>query len=152
MQATMPELSLRYQDILKGDQIKEPEDGFKILQRFRHVYSECRRVDKTIECLHNNDIKSLGKLIDQSHQSLSEDYEVSTPEVDELVNILRNNGAEGARIMGAGFGGMVLAVVQDEKQEILIANTKQYYYGTRTKSVKYNYVIPCSAADGASSI
>lgn len=144
------ELNKRYQAILKGgDRFKEPLDGFKIKSRFKHVYSECRRVDQTIECLRKNSLNELGNLINQSHNSLSQDYEVSTAEVDNLVKILLDNGALGARIMGAGFGGMVLVYTTKPKVNHLIEHVQNTYYRSRISGSRTDYIFPCVAADGA---
>ncbi len=146
---TQDQLADRYQSILGSDQFMAPPDGFKVKSRFKHVYTECRRVHKTVECLRNNRLDDLGKLINESHNSLSRDYEVSLPEVDELVNILRQNGACGARIMGAGFGGMVLAYTDMSNLDKLIEQTQQAFYNKRTSAEQRDYIFPCVAADGA---
>lgn len=143
------ELSARYRSILQDDQLKESSGGFKIRSRFRHVYSECQRVHKTVDCLRNNDLTNLGNLLNQSHNSLSQDYEVSTPEVDQLVNILRENGALGARIMGAGFGGMVLAYANVSGLVHLIGQTKKLYYSKKMTENQNDIIFPCVTADGA---
>lgn len=144
------EFKHRYQHVLHGtDSFTEPPDGFKIKSRFKHVYSECRRVNQTVTCLRNNKLADLGLLINQSHDSLSMDYEVSTPEVDNLVNILRENGALGARIMGAGFGGMVLAYSDSSKMDFLIEQTKKKFYDKQNTENQTDLIIPCVTADGA---
>jgi len=143
------ELNERYRHILLGAPLKEPADGFKILSRFRHVYSECQRVDNTVKCLRNRDMSVLGELLNQSHDSLSQYYEVSTSEVDKLVNILRENGAFGARIMGAGFGGMVLAYTEASMLEHLIEQAKKLYYHEKRLQNFNNLIFPCIAVQGA---
>jgi galactokinase len=78
--------------------------------RVRHVLTENQRVEAAIEALDSGDMPALGRLLDASHASLRDDYEVSTPAVDATVARLRDAGALGARIVGGGFGGMVLAL------------------------------------------
>ncbi|MEX2099819.1 MAG: galactokinase, partial [Acidimicrobiia bacterium] len=80
--------------------------------RARHVLSENARVLATARALRAGDLATLGSLLRASHESLRDDYGVSTPELDLLVDLLVENGAAGARLTGAGFGGCVVALVQ----------------------------------------
>ena len=84
-----------------------PEPGRR---RARHVLSENGRVDATIEALRDGDLEAVGRLLDASHASLRDDYEASVPEVEATVERLKAAGAAGARMMGGGFGGAVLAL------------------------------------------
>jgi galactokinase len=79
-------------------------------RRVRHVLSENERVDEAVEALAARDLRELGRLLDASHRSLRDDYEVSVPAVERAVEACRDAGALGARIMGGGFGGSVLAL------------------------------------------
>jgi galactokinase len=79
-------------------------------RRVRHVTSENERVDAAVAALGAGDLAALGELLDASHASLHDDYEVSVPEVERAVEACRASGALGARIMGGGFGGSVLAL------------------------------------------
>lgn len=79
-------------------------------RRVRHVLSENERVDAAVAALAAGDLAGLGRLLDASHRSLRDDYEVSVPAVEEAVEACKEAGALGARIMGAGFGGSVLAL------------------------------------------
>jgi galactokinase len=79
-------------------------------RRVRHVLSENERVDATVAALERGDLDEVGALLDVSHRSLRDDYEVSVPEVERAVETCREAGAVGARIMGGGFGGSVLAL------------------------------------------
>src|SRR5262249_8684975 len=80
-------------------------------RRVEHVLSENRRVDRAVAALEARDLEALGALLDESHASLRDRYEVSVPEVDALVERLRTAGAAGARMVGGGFGGAVLALL-----------------------------------------
>jgi galactokinase len=87
-------------------------------RRRRHVDSEIARVRSFAGALKRQDFELMGRLLVESHQSLRDDFEVSTPNVDRLVEMAcRLDGCWGARIMGAGFGGSVLALVDHEHQE-----------------------------------
>ena len=80
-------------------------------RRARHVLSENRRVDETVAALRAGDLSAVGRLLDASHASLRDDYEASVPEVEATVDELKRAGAAGARMMGGGFGGAVLALL-----------------------------------------
>ena len=146
------QLTARYQNILKSDVLKEPTNGFSIKRRFRHVYTECNRVNRMVDCLQKNDITGMSRLIKESHDSLSNDYEVSIPEVAHLIKLLRESGITGARLIGAGFGGMVLALSERSRREQVIEKMKQNFYAQKVKGSLDNYIIPCLTSDGAGGI
>jgi galactokinase len=79
-------------------------------RRVRHVMTENDRVDAAVSALEAGDAGRLGDLLSASHESLRDDYEVSVPEVEHAVEKCLDAGALGARIMGGGFGGSVLAL------------------------------------------
>jgi galactokinase len=80
-------------------------------RRTVHVVSENARVDETVAALARGDLAAVGELLDASHASLRDLYEVSTPAVEATVERLQAAGALGARIVGGGFGGHVLALM-----------------------------------------
>ena len=79
--------------------------------RARHVISENARVDATVAALRAGDLEQVGRLLDASHASLRDDYAASVPEVEATVERLKEAGAVGARMVGGGFGGAVLALL-----------------------------------------
>jgi galactokinase len=79
-------------------------------RRVRHVLTENARVDAAVAALAARDSAALGELLDASHASLRDDFEVSVPAVERAVAACKEAGALGARIMGGGFGGSVLAL------------------------------------------
>jgi galactokinase len=79
--------------------------------RARHVIGENGRVLGAVGALSRNDMVALGGLLDASHASLRDNFEVSTQAVEQAVRKLKQNGALGARLMGAGFGGSVIALL-----------------------------------------
>jgi galactokinase len=114
---------------------REAEAGMP--KRRRHVDSEIARVHAFVDALDRRDFEQLGTLLKQSHQSLRDDFEVSTPNVDAVVEAAwAVDGCYGARIMGAGFGGSILALVARGREEALV------------EAVKHP-VILCATADGA---
>ncbi len=82
-----------------------------LARRARHVITENGRVLQALASLRGGDMEQLGLLLDLSHASLRDDFEVSVPAVEEAVSRLKAAGALGARIMGGGFGGSVLALI-----------------------------------------
>jgi len=95
---------------------REAESGH--VKRRRHVDSEIARVHSFVDALRRRDFKSMGRLLVESHASLRDEFEVSTPNVDALVQAAcRVGGCLGARIMGAGFGGSVLALVEGDRAD-----------------------------------
>ena len=80
------------------------------LRRFRHVVSEGRRVDEAQVAMERGDLVAFGGLMQASHASLRDDYDVSCEELDRLVLIAEESGAAGARLTGAGFGGCIVAL------------------------------------------
>jgi galactokinase len=97
--------SLREAEKPRAEQLPEPLRG-----RALHVISENERVLDAVAALRRRDTPALGDLLDASHASLRDRYEVSAPEVEGTVARLKRAGAAGARIMGGGFGGAVLAL------------------------------------------
>jgi galactokinase len=81
-------------------------------RRARHVLSENARVDAMVAALRAGDLPAAGRLLDESHASLRDDYEASVPEVEATVRRLVRGGAAGARMVGGGFGGSVLALLE----------------------------------------
>jgi galactokinase len=86
------------------------------LRRARHVVSENERVLHSVTALRDGDAAQFGRLMNDSHASLRDDYEVSGPELDMLVTVARQTpGVLGARLTGAGFGGCAVALVEAER-------------------------------------
>jgi len=72
----------------------------------------------------DGDLEAFGRAMDASHASLRDDYEVSCPELDALVDAARENGAAGARLTGAGFGGCAVALCRANRLEMLLEGSK----------------------------
>ena len=83
-------------------------------RRARHVITEDARVLRAVEAMRAGDVVGLGALLDASHASLRDDFEVSTKEIDALVAIARREpGVLGARLTGGGFGGSIVALARE---------------------------------------
>jgi galactokinase len=88
-----------------------------ILRRARHVVSENERVRQACATLRANDLDRFGTLMVESHASLRDDYEVSTPEMDAAVeSALTTPGVYGARLTGGGFGGCIVILASRDAQ------------------------------------
>lgn len=83
-------------------------------RRVRHVVTENQRVLDTVRTLRESGPAAIGDLLDASHQSMRDDFEISVPELDLAVETARMNGALGARMTGGGFGGAAIALVPTE--------------------------------------
>jgi len=92
-------------DVIKNDTTQK---------RIKHVVYECDRVRKSAEALKNDDIALFGQYMNESHDSLQYDYEVTCPELDFVVNMGRKiDGVLGIRMTGAGFGGCTVAIIKN---------------------------------------
>ena len=95
-----------------------------LCRRARHVITENNRV---LEAISGISISRFGELMNASHASQRDDYEVSVPEVDALVNILQKTpGVYGARLTGGGFGGACVALIAEGKSAIATDVLRQY--------------------------
>ena len=83
-------------------------------RRVRHVMTEIARVEEAVALLEAGDYRGLGKAFTASHVSLRDDYEVSSVELDAVVDTALDQGALGARMTGGGFGGSAIALVDEE--------------------------------------
>jgi len=93
------------------DAPEDPDLPAPLFRRVRHVLSENARVRAMVDALAGGDLAEAGRLLDASHASLRDDYEASVPEVERAVGRLKAAGAAGARMVGGGFGGHVLALL-----------------------------------------
>ncbi len=95
--------------------------GKLIYQRCKYVVEENLRVKKAISLMQQGDIRGLGLQMYKSHDGLSKEYEVSCPELDYLVDAVRNNkDVMGARMMGGGFGGCTINIIREEAIDPLV--------------------------------
>ena len=98
------------------------------IKRARHAVYENQRTLKAKEALTNSDLTTFGKLMNESHNSLRDDYEVTGIELDTLVDLARSQeGTIGARMTGAGFGGCTVALVKKDLVDSFIENVGNGY-------------------------
>ena len=118
----------------------------KIYRRCRHVVSENARVIEAGAALENGDVSRVGELMNESHRSLRDDFQVSCDELDLLVDLARSlPGVYGTRMTGAGFGGCTVSLVQP-------GNVDEFKHavseGYRKVTGRVPDIYVCSAADG----
>lgn len=117
-----------------------------VRRRCRHVVSENRRVLEAVAALEASDLAEFGRLMNQSHDSLRDDFEVSCPELDVMVTAaLQLEAVYGSRMTGAGFGGCTVSAVRPESVEHFQAHVASEYEAA-TGRVPSVYV--CHPADG----
>ena len=104
-----------------------PVLSMNLLRRLRHVVTEFHRVQEAERMLRAPDIAGFGQLMYRSHRSLQEDFAVSHPALDRLVELAEANGAVGARLTGAGFGGCVIALCNGPTESLMHAFRRDYY-------------------------
>jgi len=97
-------------------------------KRFRHVVTEGNRVYDAEEAMRRGDLDTFGLLMNASHVSLRDDYEVSSKELDTLVELALGAGAAGARLTGAGFGGCAVILTDEAKLESVFGALAHGYY------------------------
>ena len=97
-------------------------------KRAKHAVYENQRAIRAVEALKANDVETFGKLMNASHVSLRDDYEVSCEEIDILVDLAwKTEGVIGSRITGGGFGGCTVSIVKNEAVDGFIANIGAKY-------------------------
>jgi galactokinase len=116
--------------------------------RARHVITENQRVLQAIQAMRAGDVVRLGALLDASHTSLRDDFEVSNPALDQMVVCARQQaGCLGARMTGAGFGGCAVALVREADQQAFVEHVSDCYHRTSgLEPILYS----CQASQGAS--
>jgi galactokinase len=107
--AAMGVAALRDLSVDDLDRAREVLDD-ETFRRVRHVVTEDQRVLDTVRVLREQGPKAIGELLDASHASMRDDFEISVPELDLAVETAQANGAIGARMTGGGFGGAAIAL------------------------------------------
>jgi len=99
-----------------------------VYRRCRHVITENHRVLESIDSLNRNDLTTFGRLMNESHDSLRDDYQVSCSEIDLLVEFARNfKGVLGSRITGGGFGGCAVSLILNSEIQEFTRRLIEYY-------------------------
>ncbi|MFI3171331.1 MAG: galactokinase [Eubacteriales bacterium] len=115
------------------------------LKRAKHAVYENQRTIKAVKALADKDIETFGKLMNASHVSLRDDYEVSCEEIDYLVDLAWEiDGVIGSRITGGGFGGCTVSIVKDEVVDTFIENIGDKYEAKFNHKAEF-YVVDVGA-------
>lgn len=110
------------------EQIKDAVKDPVCRKRAKHAVYENQRTIKAVKALRNNDLETFGKLMNASHVSLRDDYEVTGKELDTLVEAAwKQEGVIGSRMTGAGFGGCTVSIVKEEAVDAFIKNVGEIY-------------------------
>ncbi|XP_027728465.1 galactokinase isoform X2 [Vombatus ursinus] len=133
---------------LREVDMKDLEAGKELLtkeehRRARHVVGEIQRTSEAAAALSASNYKAFGRLMVESHNSLRDDYEVSCPELDQLVTLaLSVPGVYGSRMTGGGFGGCTVTLLEADAATRAMQHIQEQYKGTATFYLS-------KAADGA---
>ncbi len=142
-------VNLPHLHALRDLSLTELEDNKALLndtqfRRSRHVVSEIARVEKAAHALRSGDVAAVGELISASHASLRDDYEVSCPELESLIDIISScDGVHGARLVGAGFGGCAICIVEPDNLRSVM-DTVSENYGTMLGRAPWMHEIAAS--------
>jgi len=119
-----------------------------VWRRARHIITENQRVLDAIKAMQAGEIRTVGKLFNESHASLRDDFEVTNEALNQIVeSALEQEGCYGARMTGAGFGGCAVALVEKEKAQSFADAVSTAY---RQRSGLEASVYVCQASEGAS--
>lgn len=120
-----------------------------IYRRARHVIGENERTTQAADAFANADYEKVGRLMYESHQFLRDDYEVSCPELDTLVELARQcDGVYGSRMTGGGFGGCTVSLVKAEALDDVIAHLTEAYPKATGKQATCFATRPANGAHG----
>ena len=115
-------------------------------RRVRHIITENQRVLDTVAALRTSGPSAIGPFLNESHLSMRDDFEISTPELDLAVASAQELGAIGARMTGGGFGGAALALVRnDDARKVAAGITRDFARARYTAP----HIFPVTASEGA---
>jgi galactokinase len=138
---SMRELTMAQLDAAR-DQITHTE-----YIRARHAVGEMMRVLECVEALSIGDFVQVGKLINESHISLRDDYTVSCPELDTAVEASLATGALGSRMVGGGFGGSAIALIDASKTAQTIRAVESAFAAKKFKAPRFFTSLPSQGAE-----
>ncbi|MBU4215576.1 MAG: galactokinase [Actinobacteria bacterium] len=120
-----------------------------LVARVRHVVTEIERVRQVVALLAADRVRAIGPVLDASHASLRDDYQVTCPELDVSVEAARSAGALGARMTGGGFGGSAIALVPRGRVEAVAVAVQHAFTDRGWRSPVF---LPAPAAAGAARV
>ncbi|CAB4337583.1 MAG: galactokinase [Actinobacteria bacterium] len=113
----------------------------------RHAVTEMKRVMEAVTTLESKDFIALGQLLNQSHASLRDDYNVSCPELNAAVDGAIAAGALGARMVGGGFGGSAIALIHAAQTQTTIASVEKTFADNKFKAPRFFTSLPSQGAE-----
>ena len=137
--------SMRYLSMQSLDAGKEKLSNTEYV-RARHAVTEIARVLDAVSALKASDFKALGQLINESHYSLRDDYTVSCPELDVAVQASLDAGALGSRMVGGGFGGSAIALVNASDVDSVNLSVNQAFKASGFTPPRFFTSLPSSGA------
>ena len=115
-------------------------------RRARHVVTEIQRVLDAVIALESDHFEDFGQLLNASHQSLRDDYNVSCPELDLAVDTALANGALGARMVGGGFGGSAIALIREGDSGLIALEIERAFASSNFKPPRFFDSLPSQGA------
>jgi galactokinase len=115
--------------------------------RARHAITEMKRVLDCVEALSSGDFVKVGQLLNQSHLSLRDDYNVSCPELNAAVEASLVAGALGSRMVGGGFGGSAIALIQASMTSETIGVVEKAFADKKFKAPRFFTSLPSQGAE-----
>jgi galactokinase len=142
-------LSVKSMRELRMEQLDSSRDKLTETEylRARHAVSEMKRVLDCVEALSAGDFVKVGHLINASHVSLRDDYTVSCPELDTAVEASLAAGALGSRMVGGGFGGSAIALIQASKTTQTIREVEKAFADKKFKAPRFFTSLPSQGAE-----
>ena len=134
------------------EMLKARGDGLEpvVFRRARHVVTENQRTLDAAAAMRQGDAERLGRLMNASHDSLRDDFEVTNDALNFMVDCARAQpGCYGARMTGGGFGGCAVALVEAQKSEVFVEAVTSCY---QEKTAKDPNLYVCTATDGAQTL
>ena len=118
-------------EYIEFEEIKDVIKNPVCRKRAKHAVYENQRTVRAVKALKNNELETFGRLMNESHISLRDDYEVTGKELDTLVEAAwKQEGVIGSRMTGAGFGGCTVSIVKEDKVEDFVKNVGGIYEKT----------------------
>ncbi len=140
LEPLLPEVTTLRELAAQGIEVEGPlpgvaeDDPLKVRARARHVHTENRRVEEALDAMRNRDVVRLGRLMVEAHRSARDDYEISCPELETLVQAaLEVEGVAGARLTGAGWGGSIVVLVHRDAVEAAMSHIPRRYQAVHAR-------------------
>ena len=145
-QSALEKINMSQKNNLKINEISDFDltlikDNKVLYDRLHHILSENKRVKLMKNALESGNIHTVGKILNESHLSLAKKYDVSCKEINDILRISNKvEGFYGGRIMGGGFGGCCLCLVDDSKKDIFITKVFEEFYNNYKYDLKVEFV------------